>query len=142
MPIHPLKGLELKLVGMRRDHLARRLTLIAEVADGSHIVLPIDWTDRGTPWACPRVNGKDVRLCVRGLTAMGRAVETALGQKLGPLPQGCSAWSEADHVEQSEVSCRDRTGRVGGPDASDAAQSARRLGESAAQDDQRKRGHR
>lgn len=38
MPIHPLKGLKLKLVGMRRDHLAGCQTVIAEVADGSHIV--------------------------------------------------------------------------------------------------------
>jgi hypothetical protein len=72
MPIHPLKGLELKLVGMRRDHLARQQTLIAEVADGRHIVLPIDWTDRGSPWVCPRVDGKDVRLCSRGLAVLSR----------------------------------------------------------------------
>ena len=83
MPIHPLKGLELKLVGLRRDHVARRQTVIAEVADGSHIVLPIEWTDRGMPWMAPRLGGRDIRLCARGLLSLARAVETALGQKLG-----------------------------------------------------------
>jgi hypothetical protein len=110
MPIHPLKGLELKLVGMRRDHLARQQTLLAEVEDGSHIVLPINWTDRGSPWVCPRIDGKDVKLCSRGLTSLGQAVETALRQKLGPPSQACPAYGEAEHAEQSQVLCRDRSG--------------------------------
>jgi hypothetical protein len=142
MPIHPLNGLELKLVGMRLDHLARRQTLIAEVADGSHIVLPVDWTDRGSPWVAPKLGGRDVRLCARGLLALARAIETGLRQKLGPSPKTCSAFTEAEHASKSDVSSRDQAGCVGGPDVDDAARPARRVGKSAAQGAQRKRGRR
>lgn len=93
MPIHPLKGLKLKLVGMRRDHLAGCQTVIAEVADGSHIVLPIDWTDRGRPWVAPRLADRDVLLSADGLLSLARAVETALNQKLVPAQKASSAWT-------------------------------------------------
>lgn len=142
MPIHPLRGLKLKLLGLRRDHLTRRQTLIAEAADGSQLVLPVEWTDRGAPWAVPTLRGKPVRLCAHGLLLVGRAVATALCRKLDPPPQACSAWPQAEHAEQRDVSCRDRAGRLGMPDTSDAARPARGVGKSAAQDAQRRRGPR
>lgn len=80
MPIHPLKGLALKVVGSRREQLSRRLMIIAEVADGEHIELPVDWTDRGAPWPTPKLAGREVRLCARGLLALARGGR-------GPWPQ-------------------------------------------------------
>ena len=62
MPIHPLKGLALTLIGTRREHRSRRQTLIAEAPLGGHIVLPVEWTDRGPPWVALEVNGRDEAL--------------------------------------------------------------------------------
>jgi hypothetical protein len=124
MPIHPLKGLALKLVGIQRDHLARRQMVIAEVADGSHIVLPIDWTDRGTPWVVPRLRGRDVRLSEGGLLSLARAVETALRQKLGPSQEASSAWTEAEH-ERAKRSDKRATSTVSGDYGSSAPSTKR-----------------
>ncbi len=131
MPIHPLRGRALELVQTQRDHMAQRQVVIVEMEDGSHIVLPIDWTDRGAPWVTPRVGRRDVKLCARGLLSLARFLETADG-KLGPLPDGPSACTEAEHPVKMDVSCRDHTGRVGGADAHDTARPARRVGDPAA----------
>jgi hypothetical protein len=139
MPIHPLRGVELKLIRMQHDHLAQRQIVIAEVEDGSHIVLPIDWTDRGAPWVTPRVGRRDVKLCAHGLLLLAGALEAA-SIKLGPSPDEPRACGEAEHSIKMDVSCRDRSGRVGGPDAHDTARPARRVGDSAAQADRGDRG--
>lgn len=144
MPIHPLRGLELRLVKLRRDHTAQRQTLIAELADGSHMVLPVDWTDRGKPWGSPRHGGVEVKLCGRGLLRMARAVETALAQKRAASTPGRSAWKEAEPTETNdEARGAPRTGCVGGAVVDDTTQRARRVGKSVAQDETRwKRGRR
>lgn len=144
MPIHPLRGQALKLVELRRDHIAQRQMVIAELADGSHMVLPVDWTDRGKPWGNPQHGGVEVKLCGRGLLRMARAVETALAQKLAASTPGRSAWKEAEAAEtHDEARGSPRTGRVGGAVDDDATQCARRVGQSFAQDEaRRKRGRR
>lgn len=142
MPIHPLKGLKLKLVSRRRDHFAGCETVIAEVADGSHLVLPIDWTDRGKPWVTPRLAGRDVRLSPGGLLSLTRAVEAALRQKLGPTQKGSSACTEAELPDQSNVSWRNPSGGVDRSHTNNTARATRRVVQSAAQDAQRKRGRR
>lgn len=142
MPIHALHGRELKLVRLRRDHGTRRQTVIAEVGDGSHIVLPIDWTDRGAPWATPRLGGRDVKLCARGMLLLGKAVATALCQELGHSPRPSSAWTEAEPADKTDISYCDPGGGVDGSLPGDAARPARRVGKSAPQNARRTRGGR
>jgi len=143
MPIHPLKGMALAVVRTRREQLSRRQTVVAEVADGGHIELPVDWTDRGAPWVTPRLAGREVKLCARGLLALARAVDAALGQKVGPLASGCSACAEAESTSQTaEASGRHLAGGVGRTDFDDATRRARHVGKLAAQDAGFKRGRR
>jgi Family of unknown function (DUF5372) len=144
MPIHPLKGLELKLVGMRREPLSRRQTVIAEAHDGGRIELPVDWTDRGAPWVTPRLGGEDVRLCARGLLALARAVDAAVGcKKFDVAAAASSAWSQTEHASKTvAVSSCHRDGGMGGSDTHDATRRARHLGKSASKDAARKRGRR
>jgi hypothetical protein len=130
-------------VGSRREQLSRRQMIIAEVADGGHIELPVDWTDRGAPWTTPKVDGREVRLGARGLLALSQAVDTALRQKLGPLSPPSAALTEAEHTSKTgDVWCHGRTRGVGGPDADNAARCARHVGKSLAQDGSVKRGRR
>jgi hypothetical protein len=135
MPVHPLVGVKLELVRLRRDHRARRDTLIAEVPGGGRIVLPVEWTDRGAPWATPTVDGREVRLCARGLLALARAVDAARRQEVGHHAAASSASAEAPQPsEDSDVSSRECSPDVGGADAGNAARSAGRMGEPDAQD--------
>ena len=141
MPVHALKGLTLDLVRTRRDHLARRQTLIAEVPGGGRIVLPVEWTDRGPPWATPTVDGTEVRLSARGLLALAQAIDTALRQELGHFSPSCSGSMEAEHASRSaDVTSHERAREVDRADANDTARSARRVGKPAAQDTSPKRG--
>ena len=141
MPVHPLLGIKLELVRTRRDHVARRDTLIAEVPGGGRLVLPVEWTDRGTPWATPMVDGREVRLCARGLLALARAVDAAHRKEVGQFLVASSASAKAPQPsEDPDVSSRKRTPDMGRTDAGDAARSAGRVGEPDAQDASAKRG--
>jgi hypothetical protein len=143
MPVHPLKGFKLDILRARRDHLARRQTFIAELPGGAHIVLPVEWTDRGPPWVTPTIDGKEVRLSARGLLALARAVDTALRQKLDNCPQSSPASTQAEYASKNvDVSSRGRDRGVDGTDADDAARSAGGVGKPSAQDALPKRGRR
>lgn len=144
MPVHPLKGVKLVVLRVQRDHLARSHTVIVEApapCEG-RLVLPIEWTDRGPPWATPLVDGKEVRLCARGLLAMARAVEVALRQGVGPFAPSSTASAEAERASKNAEGCSGHDRDLGGPDADDATRSARRVGKPGAQDPARERGGR
>ena len=141
MPVHPLKGLKLDVVRIQREDSARRRTVVAELPGGGGIVLPIEWTDRGPPWAAPTVDGQQVRLSARGLLQSAQAVETALGQKLDKSLPTSSGSEQTEHASKNlDVGSRGTARGMGATDADDAAGCAGRVGEPAAQGRCAKRG--
>jgi hypothetical protein len=144
MPVHPLKGAKLVVVRVQCERLARSQRVIVEApGEGAgHFVLPIEWTDRGPPWATPVVDGKEVRLSARGLLALVQAVDAALRQEVGPFVTASSASPEAERASKTAHGPSGHDGGLGGSDADDTARSARRMGKPGAQDAARKRGRR
>lgn len=81
MPIHPLNGLQLRVVRTERDRHGRQWITVEHPA-GCWLRLPATWTDRGAPPPPPQIGGRVVRLSITGLIRLGRAVRTMLDEKL------------------------------------------------------------
>ena len=81
LPVHPLVGARLTVVRFVRHQDGRRY-IDVEHPRGWTLRLPLDWTDRAASWAPPRISGCEVRLAVRGLVQLARAVDAALCRKL------------------------------------------------------------
>ena len=81
LPVHPFHGMALAVMRMERDHQGRRYVIV-EHPHGGQLRLPLDWTDRAAPAAPPQLNGRDVRLSIRGLRALAAAVGVARSRKL------------------------------------------------------------
>ncbi|MDP2703406.1 MAG: hypothetical protein Q8P98_15190, partial [Candidatus Rokubacteria bacterium] len=81
LPVHPFHGMALAVMRLERDHQGRRYVIV-EHPHGGQLRLPLDWTDRAAPAAPPQLNGRDVRLSLRGLRALAAAVGVARSRKL------------------------------------------------------------
>jgi len=140
MPVHPLKGIKVAVIRTQRDPTARSTMIIVEVPGEGRLVLPIEWTDRGPPWSTPTVDGREVRLSARGLLAAAQAVDE-IRRKVGPLRPLSPASTEAERASKNAEDSSSGHGRdLGGADAEDATRSAGRVGKPDAQDAARKRG--
>ena len=136
LPIHPFAGMTLALVRVERDHQGHRYVIV-EHPHGGQLRLPLDWTDRAAPAAPPQLNGRDVRLSLRGLRALAAAVGVARSRKLDLSAVGPAPSSQAE--EASPRSARS-TGRVGRAVGRRAARPARGVGVSPAEDPSATRG--
>jgi len=136
LPIQPFAGMALALVRLERDHQGRRYVIV-EHPHGGQLRLPLDWTERAAPASPPQVNGRDVRLSIRGLRALAAAVGIARSRKLDLSEVGAAPSSQAE--EASTPSAR-ATGRVVRAVGRGAARPARRVGVSPAKDPSAKRG--
>ena len=136
LPIHPFHGMALAVVRLERDHQGHR-DVIVEHPHGGQLRLPLDWTDRAAPAVPPQVNGRDVRLSLRGLRALAAAVGVARARKRDVSEVGPAPSSQAE--EASPRSAR-ATGRVGRAVGRRAARPARGVGVSPAQDPAATRG--
>lgn len=82
VPIHPLHGVELRVVRIERSSQDGRRYVVVEHVRGEALRLPIEWTDRGPPWVPPQVDGRPVRLGARGLLRLADAVDAVLARTL------------------------------------------------------------
>ena len=136
LPVHPFHGMALPVIRLERDQQGHRYVIV-EHPHGGQLRLPLDWTDRAAPAAPPQVNGRDVRLSIRGLRALAAAVGVARSRKLDVSEVAPAPSSQAE--EASPRSAR-ATGRVGRAVGRRAARPARGVGVSPAQDPAATRG--
>jgi hypothetical protein len=134
LPSHPFRG--------RRFAVVRLLVLVdgrraveVDGPDGRLLRLPEAWTDRGAPWTVPQIEGREVRLCARGLLELAHAVAAALD----PPPVPSQIRARATRKPPSgpvDVPVRERRTQptvLGRAADRGAARSARRVGHARSQ---------
>jgi hypothetical protein len=139
LPTHPLQGLRLPVARAVRAADGRRYVDV-EHPQGLLVRLALEWTDRGGPLVPPHVQDREVRLAVRGLLELVRAVAAALDQhRAGPQGNAqvpCDARSNPlDAVTPERPTEQDALARAA--DAG-AARDAQRLGHARAQNASRR----
>jgi hypothetical protein len=112
LPVHPLRGVRLPVVRTIRNQDGRRY-IDVEYPRGWSLRLPIEWTDRSSPWVPPTVEGHEVRLSVSALLKLAGAVEVALGQEQAPpTPSGPAAEPRFIHASSSLPESRTAVART------------------------------
>lgn len=87
MPIHPLCGQQLRVVGPAVVKAGKRY-LTVEHPKGRRLRIPEAWSDRMVALPAPTVNGQVVRLAGKALLRLSRAVAACLDKKLDKAPIG------------------------------------------------------
>jgi hypothetical protein len=139
MPIHPLCGQQLRLMGPGVVQAGTRY-LIVEHPKGRRYRIPEAWSDRVVTLPAPTVSGQTVRLAAKALLRLSQAVAASLDRKLDKRPTGdtlARGLERCSHaaVERSATTCATVVhpsttntgavaGDVGDTDAQDASVEA------------------
>jgi hypothetical protein len=122
MPIHPFKGMSLRVVREERDSRSGRRFVVVESPTAGDLRLPEEWTDQRPLPAPPLLDGHEVRLSARGLIQLAKATDDILGQAL----ESSSTVSTLDG--QAGRARRNPAGGLVHPADDDAARAARSVG--------------
>ena len=101
MAIHPLRGIPLQVVYMKRNHLGQRFVVV-EVPQGNRLVLPVAWTDLVPPVTPVSVGGLPVRLLLESLVKLAQAVRIL--QKVDNNPEPFTVGASLATAGASEAS--------------------------------------
>jgi len=132
MPIHPLSGALVSVVRFERNYQHGGRYVVIDGPRGGALRLPIEWTDRGPPWVPPVVDGRPVRLAVRGLLLLARMVEAVKARPLAQLPSGSPQSSSGPH-DGKEDATTSLANRADESFRRRSSRSARRMGDTRAQ---------
>ena len=145
LAIHPLAGKKLQVVAVVREQGRPRYVHV-ELPDRRTLRVPIEWTDRAEPRAVPLCDGREVRLCARGLLELSRAVAAALDREAAPPKMDTVAGAPrqlAPRPGSGEGGKKASGARGVGEDAARApARRARGVGDAHPEDPPRARRHR
>jgi hypothetical protein len=128
LPVHPLAGQQLAVVRHVRSVDGQRRYVDAEHPRGWTIRLPVEWTDRGSPQAPPRIGKREIRIGASGLLKLAAAVEVALGEKLDLISQS------EQMARYTDAGSEGQPRSVVGAASECAARCARRVGRARSQD--------
>jgi len=152
MPIHPLFGMQLRVVRLFRATDGRRMVDVENPLDyRASLRLPIDWTDLGNPPPVACIDGRCPRLSPEAARRLATAVQARIGMLIVSSGASCTGMDvRPDAPDHEQDSCaevahgiargrnarsrdpRGRSGRVGHSrvQGSSARQSKTRGGKS------------
>ena len=133
MPIHPLVGMQLRVVRLFRATDGRRLVDVENPLDyRASLRLPIDWTDLGNPPPVASIDGRCPRLSPEAARRLATAVQARIGMFVVHDDASCTGMdvrpNAPDHEQDSGAdgahgiapdrntrsrNARGRSGRVG-----------------------------
>jgi hypothetical protein len=128
MPIHPLYGVDLPVVRIKRDYQHGGRYVLVACPRGGVLRLPLEWTDHAAPWVPLHMAGRPVRLAASGLLQLAAVVHAALDRALAE-PGSDSPGSSSAPDRGSKDATTTSSSRANESDRRQPQRSPRRVGD-------------